>query len=65
MSPSVTDNNEYLDYCLENWEDGGNEMLQLRAPQVTAFRAYMDKNEGKLPPGTAVAVNTSVNIRRS
>lgn len=65
MTPSVTDSTEYLDFCLDNWEEGGNEMLQLRAPQVTAFRAFMDHNQGKLPPGTAVAFNTSVNIRRS
>lgn len=65
MSPTVTDSDAYLDWINDHWESGGSEMLQLRAPQVTAFRDYMDKHDGQLPPGTSVSFNTSVNIRRS
>jgi hypothetical protein len=65
MTPKVVDREAYLDYCNDHWENGGNEILQLGAPQVTAFRAFMDKHEGKLPPGTDVQFFTHVNIRRS
>jgi hypothetical protein len=65
MTPKVINSEAFLDYINENWEDGGSEMVQFRAPQVDAFRNFMDHNEGKLPPGTEVSFNTSVHIRRS
>lgn len=55
----------YLDWCLENWDEGGNAMLQLGAPQVTAVREYMDKSGGHPPPGVKISTFTRVNIKRS
>lgn len=65
MSPKVADRDAYLDWCNEHWDEGGNEMLQVRAPQVDAIREYMQANDDKLPPGVSVEYNTSVNIRKS
>jgi hypothetical protein len=43
--PKIIDRDAYLDWALDNWENGGNEMLQIGAPQVAAFEAYMEKRK--------------------
>lgn len=46
--PKIVDRTAYLDWCLENWDSSGNEMLQISVPQVGAFEAYMDTRKKKL-----------------
>jgi len=81
MTPKIEDRNTYLDFCLDTWDEGGNEMLQLGAPQIDAFRKYMEAREKQLeemrqkgalpndlsvtPPGTSVSFFEKVNIRKS
>jgi hypothetical protein len=55
--PKITDRTAYLDWALEHWDEGGNEMLQIAAPQVGAFEAYMEARKKELE---AHAANTGV-----
>jgi hypothetical protein len=61
--PKIVDRTAYLDWVLEEW-DGRGEMLQIGAPQVTAFEAYIDENKAP-PPGTSVAYFERLGIRKS
>lgn len=65
VTPKITARDSFLDWCLENWDTLGNEMLQLGAPQKDAVTQYQETNEGKLPPGVETSSFTRVNIRRS
>lgn len=60
--PKIEDRTKYLDWCLEHWETGGDELLQLSAPQVTAFKAYVEEHK-EVPPGTSVTYFEQINIR--
>lgn len=62
--PKIVDRTAFLDWALENWESSGNEMLQISAPQVEAFKNYVEEHKA-VPPGTAVSVFERLNIRRS
>jgi hypothetical protein len=64
VTPKVEDRTAFLDFCLENWEQGGNEMLQIGAPQKDALENYKQV-KGELPPGVTTSTFTKVNIRRS
>jgi hypothetical protein len=80
-TPKIEDRTVYLDFCLETWDEGGNELLQLGAPQIDAFRKYMEVREKQIedmnqrgalpndlsvtPPGTSVSFYEKVNIRKS
>lgn len=80
-TPKIEDRTVFLDFCLDNWDDGGNELLQLGAPQIDAFRNYIADREkyleemrqrGQLPndlsltpPGTSVSYYEKVNIRKA
>lgn len=61
--PKIVDRTAYLDWVLESWDERG-EMLQIGAPQVTAFEAYVDENKAP-PPGCAVGYFERLNIRKS
>lgn len=65
MTPKIVDRDKFLDAVLENWDDFGNEMTQLGAPQKDAVKNYMDANNGALPPGVDISSFTRVNIRRT
>ena len=65
LSPKIDDREKFIDFCLENWEEVGNALMQLRAPSVEAFREYMDANEKAFPPGTTGTFDTHINIRKS
>jgi hypothetical protein len=65
VTPKVVDRDAYLDLVMDNWDDFGNEMLQLGAPQKTAVEQYQQTHEGQLPPGVDLLMFTRVNIRRS
>ena len=62
--PKIVDRTAYLDWALENWESGGNEMLQIAAPQVGAFEAFVERrkkeleahqaNTGQLPENASI-----------
>ena len=73
--PKVDDRDDYLNWCLANWDDGGSAMLQIGAPQVTAFREYIDKRQREIeetqandmtvaPPGTSFEMISKININR-
>lgn len=55
----------YIDWCMENWSTYGGQMLQIGAPQVTAVREYMDKNEGRLPPHIEISTALRFSIRKA
>lgn len=65
MTPKITDRDKFLDAVNENWDQWGNEMLQVNKPQVNALRNYMDAHHDTLPPGIEVSYFVNVNIRRS
>lgn len=56
---------EYLKWCLANWNEIGNAMLQIAAPQVTAVQEYMDAHDGHLPPHVEINPVTVVTIRKA
>ena len=64
-TPKVVERDKYVDFILDNWDEIGNEMLQLAAPQKDAVENYMQAHEGQLPPGVTTSTFTRVNIRRS
>ena len=45
LTPKIEDRDKFLDFCLDNWDEVGNSLMQLRAPAVDAFREYMDAHE--------------------
>lgn len=55
----------YIDWCLENWDQYGGEMLQIMAPKADAVRAYQDANQGQLPPHVETSVTFRFSIRKS
>ena len=63
-NPKVLDRDEYLKWCLANWQTYGNAMLQVGAPQVAAVTEYMDAHEGALPPCVKIEPFTKVSIRK-
>ncbi len=65
LTPKVEDRDKFIDYCLENWEAGGNALMQLRAPAVEAVREYLDAHEKQFPPGVTGSYDTHINIRKS
>jgi len=64
-TPKVAERDKYVDFILDNWDEIGNEMLQLAAPQKEAVETFMQTHEGQLPPGVTTSAFTRVNIRRS
>jgi len=65
VTPKVAERDKYVDFILDNWEEIGNEMLQLAAPQKDVVEQYQQSHEGHLPPGVSTSAFTRVNIRRS
>jgi hypothetical protein len=64
-TPGIENRDAFIDFCMDNWETVGNEMLQLGKPQVTSVKEYMDTHEGALPPGVKISTYQQLNIRRS
>ena len=65
LNSKFTSREDYLDFCLDNWDTFGNEALQIGAPQVTALRQFLDTHDGTPPPGVEVSFFRRVNINRS
>jgi hypothetical protein len=65
MTPKIVDRDKYLDFVNENWDDIGNEMLQLSAPQKDALKNFIESHDNKTPPGVEVSYFNRLNIRRS
>lgn len=63
-TPKIIDKEKFLDFVLEDWGNRG-ELLQIAAPQKSAFENYMQENNGALPPFTEVSKFIRLNIRRS
>jgi hypothetical protein len=64
MNLTVQDREKLLDFCNENWDAIGSEMLMINAKK-DAVKEYMENNNGKLPPGVKTEFITRVNVRRS
>ena len=65
LTPKIENRDAFIDFCLENWEDVGNALMQLRAPAVESFLEYMDAHDKAFPPGTTASFDIHVNIRKS
>jgi hypothetical protein len=65
LTPKIEDRDKFLDFCLDNWDEVGNALLQLRAPAVEPFRDFMEQHEKNFPPGTTANFDTHINIRRT
>ncbi len=64
-TPKVIDRDKYLDFVNENWDDIGNELLQVGAPQKDALKQYLEDHQNQPPPGIDVSYFNRLNIRRS
>jgi hypothetical protein len=53
-----------LDFALDNWDEVGNELLDIR-PLKEPVRKWMDTHNGVPPPGLAISHFTRLNIRKS
>ena len=65
MNPKIVDRDKFLDFVNEQWDNGGNEMLQLTAPQKEATKTYIEDHNGQAPPGVEISYFNRLNIRRS
>ena len=65
MTPRIVDRDKYLDFVNEQWDQIGNELLQVSAPQKDALKTWMDEHDSQTPPGVEVSYFNRVNIRRS
>jgi hypothetical protein len=68
-TPKIENKDVFLDWVLEDWDNRGA-LLQIGAPQIDAFRDYVDARRAEqattiTPPGTTVSYFTRVNIRSS
>jgi hypothetical protein len=64
-TPKVVDRDKYLDFVNEKWDEIGNELLQVGAPQKDALKQYLEDNKNQPPPGIEVTYFNRCNIRRS
>lgn len=64
LNTSIESRDALLDFCLENWEAIGGEMLLVSA-QKDAVRRWMDEHDGQPPPGIKTSFWTRINVRRS
>lgn len=64
-NPRVLDRDEYIKWCLQNWQQYGNAMLQIGTPKVEAVNEFMDDHEGALPPFVKIEPFTKVSIRKT
>jgi hypothetical protein len=53
-----------LEFALDNWNEWGDDMLQIGA-QKDAVKRYMEDHKGEPPPGIKTAFFTKVNIKRA
>jgi hypothetical protein len=64
-TPKVVNRDAYLDFVNEHWDEIGNELLQVGAPQKDALKQYLEDHQNQAPPGIEVSYFNRVNIRRS
>ncbi len=53
-----------LDFCLDHWEEIGNDLLIINA-QKDSVKRWMEEHSGQAPPGLKISHFTRINIRRS
>lgn len=63
LNLKVEDREKLLDFCNENWDSIGNELLMVSA-QKDAVKTWLDEHEGSPPPGIGISFFTRVNIRK-
>jgi acyl-CoA reductase-like NAD-dependent aldehyde dehydrogenase len=63
MTVKIEDQAALFDWIADNWDEvSADTKLSLK---VDAIRTYMEKNEGKAPPGLKIGYATNLNINRS
>ena len=63
LNLKVEDREKLLDFCNENWDGVGNELLMVSA-QKDAVKNWMDEHQGAPPPGVGISFFTRLNIRK-
>lgn len=64
LAVKVKDANAFLRYTLENWQQGGVDLLHVGASKK-AVQDFLDQHEGTPPPGLETSSETVVNIRKA
>ena len=64
MTPKLNNRDAYHDWCLDNWDEAGSEMLQIGLPQKDALKNYLEAHN-QCPPGVEVSYFNRLNIRRA
>lgn len=62
-SVQITDQAALFDFAADNWDTYGDEIKL--SIGIKAVRAYMDDNNGQLPPGIDLSKYSRLNIKRS
>ena len=65
MSIIPEERDSYIDWCLDNWDEYGGEMMQISTPKVSAVRSYMESHEGHLPPHVKKETSVQFSIRKA
>ncbi len=65
MSIIPEERDSYIDWCLDNWDEFGGEMMQISSPKVAAVRSYMEAHEGRLPPHIKKETTVQFSIRKA
>lgn len=63
LTPKITDRDVYLKWCSDHWQEGGNEMLIVSKPQITALNEWLDAHDDKPPPGIEISRFQRLNIK--
>ena len=61
----LRERDDYLDFCLDKWQEFGNELLQLGPPKAEAVRNYMQEHEGQLPPHVEITTAFRFSVRKA
>ena len=59
----VEDEGKLFDWAADNWAEYGSEIKL--SIGIKAVRAYMDANNGQLPPGISLGKYSRLNVNRS
>lgn len=62
-SVKIEDSAKLFDFAADNWETYGDEIKL--SIGIKAVRAWMDENNGELPPGISLSKYARLNINRS
>jgi hypothetical protein len=63
LNVKLADRDAFLDHCMDQWDDGGSDMLLVQA-QKDAVKGYLEAHKAN-PPGVETSQFTRVNVRKS